>query len=260
MGELQRLSPPLWGLAEVALLAGDPRRAVDLAEEAVAASEAVRDAAYLFPFVVTGVRAALASGDPAAARRWLDRLAPIVTERAIPGTAAAIEHAAGLVALADGRTGQARTALTAVIDAWAARARVWEATWARIDLARAHQRANQATDAARVASAAAAAARELGSPPLEAAANEILGAVRRGRPDDPWAPLTAREYEVARLIAEGRTNGEVATELSLSPKTISAHVEHILAKLGMSRRTEIGGWIATIPVLHSAPHGGDREE
>jgi DNA-binding CsgD family transcriptional regulator len=64
--------------------------------------------------------------------------------------------------------------------------------------------------------------------------------------DEPWRPLTAREFEVARLVAEGRTNAEIAGELGLSPKTVSAHVEHILGKLGASRRAEIATWATTV--------------
>jgi DNA-binding CsgD family transcriptional regulator len=58
--------------------------------------------------------------------------------------------------------------------------------------------------------------------------------------------LTAREFEVARLIAAGLTNAEIADELTIAPKTASAHVEHILAKLGVTRRAEIAAWTATI--------------
>ncbi len=64
--------------------------------------------------------------------------------------------------------------------------------------------------------------------------------------DEPWRPLTAREFAIARLISEGMTNAEIATELSIAPKTASSHVEHILAKLGASRRTEIAAWATTI--------------
>jgi len=56
------------------------------------------------------------------------------------------------------------------------------------------------------------------------------------------------------------TNAQIGAELSVSPKTVSAHVEHILAKLGVGRRAEIAVWVASIAVLHSAPHGSDREE
>ena len=48
----------------------------------------------------------------------------------------------------------------------------------------------------------------------------------------PWRPLSEREYEVAQLVAAGLTNRQIAQQLVLAPKTISAHVTHILAKLG----------------------------
>lgn len=51
-------------------------------------------------------------------------------------------------------------------------------------------------------------------------------------------PLTAREVEVLGLVAEGRSNQQIADELFLSPKTVSVHVSRILAKLGAANRTE----------------------
>lgn len=54
--------------------------------------------------------------------------------------------------------------------------------------------------------------------------------------------LTARELEVARLVATGATNRQIAAQLSISPKTVSAHVEHILTKLDAARRAEIAAW------------------
>jgi DNA-binding CsgD family transcriptional regulator len=47
-------------------------------------------------------------------------------------------------------------------------------------------------------------------------------------------------------VADGRTNAEIAGELSIASKTASAHVEHILAKLGVARRAEIATWVATV--------------
>jgi DNA-binding CsgD family transcriptional regulator len=49
--------------------------------------------------------------------------------------------------------------------------------------------------------------------------------------------LTAREIEVLALVADGRTNREIASELFISDKTASAHVSHILSKLSVSNRT-----------------------
>ena len=68
----------------------------------------------------------------------------------------------------------------------------------------------------------------------------------RGAEREAWHPLSQREFEVARQVAAGLTNGEIADELGVSPKTVSAHVEHILAKLGVSRRAEIAAWVAVV--------------
>jgi DNA-binding CsgD family transcriptional regulator len=246
MGELQRFSPALWGLAEVALAAGDPAAAVDLVTRAAEASERTRDAAYLSPHAVTGVRAHVARGEVGAARAWLTRVEAGIAARAIPGTEVAIVHARGLVELAEGSTGRARASLDDAVAGWERLGRAWEGTWARLDLARVTLRSNRRLDAARLATEAADRARAIGAVAIAAAADEVGSSARRGAPAEPWAPLTAREFEVARLVAAGYTNGEIATELDVAPKTVAAHVEHILAKLGMGRRTEVAAWTAKI--------------
>ncbi len=261
MGELQRFSPAMWGLAEVALAGGDAATAIQLANDALRASVAVGDAAYLFPFIVTGARAHLAAGDPQSARAWLAASAEPIRARQIPGTLVAVEHGEALLALASGSTGQAREALASVVADWAALGRTWEGTWALIDLARANLRSNRRADAGRIAAQAAAAATDLGAPALIAAAEAILAQARGRTPGaEPWSPLTAREFEVARLVADGLTNPAIAAELDIAPKTVAAHVEHILAKLSVARRAEIAAWTASVTVLHSRPPGGDREE
>ena len=61
-----------------------------------------------------------------------------------------------------------------------------------------------------------------------------------GRPVDPAASagLTPREREVLRLVAEGRSNPEIATALFISPRTATTHVTNSLAKLGVASRAE----------------------
>jgi DNA-binding NarL/FixJ family response regulator len=59
-----------------------------------------------------------------------------------------------------------------------------------------------------------------------------------------WAPLTPREMQVARLIAVGRSNKDIAAELVISQRTAENHVEHILAKLGFTSRAEAAAWVA----------------
>jgi DNA-binding CsgD family transcriptional regulator len=106
---------------------------------------------------------------------------------------------------------------------------------------------NRHADAVGLLAEARAAAERLGGTPLldRIAELERLGRGRGGA-EEPWRPLTIREFEVSRLIAEGLTNAEIAGRLDIAPKTASAHVEHILAKLGVTRRAEIAAWAATV--------------
>ncbi|MFF4763473.1 ATP-binding protein [Streptomyces sp. NPDC001292] len=58
------------------------------------------------------------------------------------------------------------------------------------------------------------------------------------------AALTPRELEVARLIAEGLSNKAIAAKLVIARRTAEAHVEHILGKLGFSSRAQVAAWVA----------------
>ena len=51
-------------------------------------------------------------------------------------------------------------------------------------------------------------------------------------------PLTEREVEILKLVAQGLTNQEIAEQLSISPRTVGAHVGHILDKLHLANRTQ----------------------
>jgi DNA-binding CsgD family transcriptional regulator len=66
---------------------------------------------------------------------------------------------------------------------------------------------------------------------------------RRTRPGDRSqtgvASLTARELEIARLIVDRKTNGEIAGELFLSLKTVETHIRNMFRKLDASSRVEI---------------------
>jgi DNA-binding CsgD family transcriptional regulator len=245
--------PPLWGLAEVALQRGPPDRATAMCRDAFERARAVGERMLLVPFVVTGVRAEQAAGRPSAAATWLGEVAAVLSD--LPDVAGpALEHGRGLVALADGATGVARTALEAAVAGWDAKGRIWEATWARLDLASCLIRSNRYAEALSLAVEARTVASRLDSRPIADRA-DALQRMARGRVaiDEPWRPLTAREFAVARLISEGMTNAEIADSLGIAPKTASSHVEHILAKLGASRRAEIATWASNVdrsPVPH----------
>ncbi|GAA4121127.1 helix-turn-helix transcriptional regulator [Nocardioides fonticola] len=98
-------------------------------------------------------------------------------------------------------------------------------------------------EARRLAAGARATAERLGAVQLLAACDELLGA--RGVSASGSAAsgpgevaLTHREREILALVAEGRSNGEIAKALFISTKTVSVHVSNILGKLGASGRTE----------------------
>jgi predicted ATPase/class 3 adenylate cyclase/DNA-binding CsgD family transcriptional regulator len=75
---------------------------------------------------------------------------------------------------------------------------------------------------------------------------QALGRPSIGRPTAESAadPLTAREREVAALIARGYSNRAIAEELVIGLRTAETHVEHILGKLGFMARAQIGAWAA----------------
>jgi DNA-binding NarL/FixJ family response regulator len=60
----------------------------------------------------------------------------------------------------------------------------------------------------------------------------------------PAGMLSAREDEVARLVAGGLTNREIAQRLFISERTAQNHVQHILTKLDFSSRAQIAAWLA----------------
>lgn len=243
---IELILPPSWGLAEAALQAGDADAAIGRCREALAQAEAVDDRLLIVPFVVTGVRAYQAAGRPGEAAAWLAACAEHLA--AAPDLAGpALEHGRGLVALSDGATGVARAALEAAVRGWDGKGRLWEATWARLDLAHCLVRSNRFAEALALAVGVRATAARLGARPLAERA-ETLQRMARGRVavEEPWRPLTSREFAVARLIGEGLTNAEIADQLGIARKTASAHVEHILAKLGASRRAEIATWASHV--------------
>jgi DNA-binding CsgD family transcriptional regulator/tetratricopeptide (TPR) repeat protein len=108
--------------------------------------------------------------------------------------------------------------------------------------------------------AAAELACGLGARPL-AAEIEELGRKARIRPADQGARaaaatplgLTSREFEVLSLVADGRSNPEIAARLFISVKTASVHVSNILAKLGVASRGEAAAAAHRLRLFDAAP-------
>lgn len=199
------------------------RHALDEAEDTVTRSK------LLGPYV----EIALAGGDVPAARAGADELSGVAAIWNTPMLHALSSHATGSVLLAEG---EARAALIALRRAWAG----WRELEAPYEAARVRLligRACRAMGDERGADMELAAARSVlqqldaafGLVPVEKMP-EV--AARRSA-----AGLTDREVQVLKLVATGRTNRAIASELVISEKTVATHVSSVLAKLELPSRS-----------------------
>jgi DNA-binding CsgD family transcriptional regulator len=165
------------------------------------------------------------SGERYAMGRTFDRLANLAATCADPDRALKLMGAADAVyaELAAQRTPQAQQTL----DLWfgPVRAQQGEAS------------TDRAVAEGRALGLDAAVAFALGAGESADAHQPVAGRDRR----DP-SPLTAREQEVAVLLARGLSNRQIARELVISLHTAQRHVENILGKLALSSRTQVAAW------------------
>jgi DNA-binding CsgD family transcriptional regulator len=173
----------------------------------------------------------IATGDVGEARTACDELEEIARQQGSEALMALAAHAEGAVALAEGN---ARGALPVLRRAW----QVWRELDAPYDAARARVLIAEACVGLgdeETAGFELDAARDLffrlGAVPDLARLDQHLG--KRRRRDHG---LTARELEVLRLIARGRSNREVADALVISERTVARHLQNIFAKLRVSSR------------------------
>ena len=179
IGEVQFIMTPLWALAEVDLQVGHAGDAIARCEEGLDLALTTGERALLIPFVVTGTRAFLAARRPEEAEHWRTRVADHLAGWGdVAGPALA--HADGLLRLAAGSILLARDALQGAAQGWDARGRVWEASWARLDVALCLLRSNRYSEAASMIASVRSTAEALGSAPLMARADE-LARIGRGR-------------------------------------------------------------------------------
>lgn len=76
---------------------------------------------------------------------------------------------------------------------------------------------------------------------------QVLERLRNPHSDpDPLAGLSAQERRVLALIADGLTNRQIGAEMFLAEKTVKNYVSHLLAKLGMARRSEAAAYAARL--------------
>ncbi|PRZ42989.1 putative ATPase [Antricoccus suffuscus] len=86
--------------------------------------------------------------------------------------------------------------------------------------------------------------RDLGTTPSRGRSHHATG-----------SPLSTRELEVARLVASGRSNADVATELFISPRTVTTHLDRIYARLGLNSRVALTRYLADSGLLDESRPG-----
>ncbi len=178
------------------------------------------------------VEIALAAAEVEEAERASEELAEIARAQGSDALAAMSAHSAGAVALAQGDSPAALTALRKASSAWQELEAPYEAARTRVlvGLACAALGDNDSLDLE--LEAARSAFEELGALHDLARVDALL---RTSASRDRHG-LTRRELQVLRLVAAGETNRGIATELVLSERTVDRHVSNIYAKLGVSSR------------------------
>ncbi len=253
---------PWWSEAYVALLctaagidalgaAGRPDDAVALMAEGLAVLEAAWGEDIEAIVRLTALLAgALADAVPRAGRATAERYVALVDgyARRAHGVVATGDESRAWLARLDAdllrlrwRAGEAvpladlEAAWEGAVAAFERYGHVHEVARSQLRLAEVLGAAGEGGRAAELLEDVRTAAERLPSGPLREAAAAVN--LRRQTPAPP-VTLTTREMEVLRLLARGRTNGQIAAQLFISVKTASVHVTHLLAKLGASSRGE----------------------
>lgn len=222
---------PQPGLALLRLSQGRVAAAASSIHRAVAEADDPRTRPQLLD---ARIAIALAGGDLPTARAAAEELATIAAAREAPLLAAMTDRAAGAIRLGEGDPAGAAGALRRSLTGWQAIDAPYEAARTRVLLADACRALGEDEAAELELDAARRAFQELGArPDLDRTAS------RPGFPAAAGPPggLTARELEVLRLVAEGKSNRAIAGELVISEKTVARHVANIFLKLDLSSRS-----------------------
>jgi len=174
----------------------------------------------------------LAAGDLEEARRAAAELEETGARPETEVVAAMAGRAKGAVCLAAGDPAAALEPLRRSFEIWSRLGAPYLAARVRELIGRACAALRDEDGARLETEAARAVYRELGAAPDLAR----LEAPPRGAPEERPHGLTARELQVLRLVAAGKTNKAIAAELFLSEKTVDRHLSNIFDKLGVSSR------------------------
>jgi DNA-binding CsgD family transcriptional regulator len=221
---------PQPGLSLLRLAQGRTDAALQALRRALSSTTQAAGRAKLLPALVD---VALAAGVTAEARSASDELGQVAELFGTDMLQALAFKARGAVELAEG---DAASATTSLREAFALLQRLnapYHAAQARVLLGCAYQALGDTDGAMLEVQAARGCCQQLGAVSDLRALDALLG---RAAPQPNACGLSARELEVLRLVASGKTNKLIAQELSLSEKTVDRHVSNILTKLDVPSR------------------------
>jgi ATP/maltotriose-dependent transcriptional regulator MalT len=221
---------PQPGLAQLWLAQGRVDAAFAATRHALDESEdTVTRARLLAPHI----EIALAGGDVAAARGAGDELSSIASEWNTPLLHALSSYATGSVLLAEGNARAALAALRRSAAAWRDLDAPHEGARTRVVMALACRALGDEGSTEMELDAARLVFQQLDAVPDLVRVEELASVMARRAAGG----LTPREVQVLALLATGKTNRAIASELVISEKTVAAHVSSVFTKLGLSSRS-----------------------
>jgi ATP/maltotriose-dependent transcriptional regulator MalT len=250
---LRMLGGPLALLerAALALDRGDAPRAAELAERALRAIPPESPTGRVAGLeLLTSARAA--AGDYDQAAEILQQLEACVAAMPTQPLRAAAQVAAGVVASGSSDHEVARRCFEDAVDLFDQSGAPYEAARARLELARVLVALSRPTSAEQEARTAHDVFARIGAASAAGQAADLLRRLRASSQGEDGArgrrrPLTPRELEILRLVAQGQSDREIAASLTVSEHTVHRHLSNILTKLALPSRAAA--------VAHVARHG-----
>jgi ATP/maltotriose-dependent transcriptional regulator MalT len=236
--QIKHEPPAQLGIAEFLAAKGELSTAIEILERHLR-TVAVMDKLERGPALELLVRCLATSGESSRARRHLNELHQIAESTHSQLLSAAATFAQGILAAATGDVELAHQSLGDTVETFERAGAPFEAARARIALAETLCARNQLDSAVREAHIAHETLRRIGAAKEAERAAAVLATINARRkaaagknPDG----LTAREVEILALVAEGRSNQEIAADLVLSVRTVERHISNIYEKLGLDGR------------------------
>ena len=193
----------------------------------------------------------LAAHQVSPAQTATDELFAIAETLGAPFLQATAADARGAGLLAQGDPAGALIQLRRAVSIWRQMEAPYESARARVLVGQACRELGDADSAEIEFEAAGRVFQEMGAAPEAERLRQLISSAELSHPNG----LTAREVQVLRLVATGRTNREISSTLMISEHTVARHLQNIFSKLGVSSRTAATAFALERGLLEPAWHG-----